>query len=209
MANQNRPFGLRFIGMLTGDAANVHMTRYRVNDSNAVYLGDPVERVTSGSSIANQNLNQVDGTAFCKRAAGADNQNILGVVVGFAFDPTNLNQKYITAAAAALYQHDVFVIDDPNALFEIQSDVTGIAYTDNGKNALMTVTAGDTSTGVSKCVATGPTADASYPLLIVGLSRDQKNDITSAGYSKVIVRLNIPQLVVGSSGGTFTAALGV
>jgi hypothetical protein len=209
MANQNKPFGLRFIGMLTGDAANVHMTRYRVNDSNAVYLGDPVERVTSGSSVVGPGVNQVDGTAFCKRAAGADNQNILGVVVGFAYDPTNLGQRYITAAAAALYQNDVYVIDDPNALFEIQSDVTGIAYTDIGKNCLMTVTAGDTTTGVSKCVATGPTADASYPLLITGLSRDPKNDITSAGYSKVIVRINIPQLVVGSNSGTFTAALGV
>jgi hypothetical protein len=195
MANQNRPFGLRLIGKLSGDAANVHISRYRVNDSNAVYLGDPVERVTSGSSIANQTLNQVDGTPYCKRAGGADDQNI--------------GLKYITAAAAALYQNDVYVCDDPDALYEIQSDVTGIAYTSVGMNAIMTVTAGDTSTGVSKCVATGPTADASYPLLIVGLSRDPKNDITSAGYSKVIVRINIPQLIVGSTSGTFTAALGV
>lgn len=209
MSNQNKPFGLRFIGMLTGDAANVHISRYRVNDSNAVYLGDPVERVTSGSSVASSNVNQVDGTPYCKRAAGADNQNILGVVIGFAFDPTNLGMRYITAAAAALYQNDVFVIDDPNALYEIQSDVTGVAYTAVGQNFLMTVTAGDTTTGISKCVATGATADASYPLLIMGLSRDPKNDITSAAYSKVIVRINIPQLVVGSTSGTFTAALGV
>jgi hypothetical protein len=209
VGNSNKPFGLRFIGMLTGDAANVHISRYRVDDSNAVYLGDPVERVTSGSSVATPNLNQIDGTPYCKRAGGADNQNILGVVIGFAYDPTNLNMKYISAAAAALYQNDVLVIDDPNALFEIQSDVTGIAYTDIGKNCLMTVTAGDTTTGISKCVATGPTADASYPLLIVGLSRDPKNDITSTPYSKVIVRINIPQLVVGSNSGTFTAALGV
>jgi hypothetical protein len=209
LSNQNRPFGLRFIGMLSGAPANVRITRYRVNDSNAVYIGDPVERVTSGSSVSAAGVNQVDGTPFCKRAGGADNQNILGVVIGLAYDPTNLNLRYITAAAAALYQNDVYVIDDPNALFEIQSDVTGIAYTDVGKNAIMTVTAGDTTTGISKCVATGPTADASYPLLIVGLSKDPKNDITSAAYSKVVVRINIPQLVVGSNSGTFTAALGV
>jgi hypothetical protein len=206
MSNQNKPFGLRFIGMLTGEAENVHTTRYRVNDSNAVYKGDPVERVTSSAGLSNQNLNQTDGVLYCKRAAGADNQIILGVVQDFAYDPTNLNKKYITAAEAALYQSEVLVIDDPNALFEIQSDVTGIGQTDLGKNCLMTVTAGDTTTGVSKCVATGPAADASYPLVIVGFSRDPKNDITSAAYSKIIVRINNHQIAGPGAG---YGALGV
>ena len=205
MANSNKPFGLRFIGMLTGDAKNVHIGRYRVSDSNALYLGDPVERVNSSSGLASGTLNQVDGVEYCKRAAGADNQMLLGVVVGFCFDPTNLGMNYITAAAATLYQNDVLVCDDPNALFEIQSDITGIAQTDLGKNALMTVTAGSTSTGVSKCVATGPAADLSYPLLITGFSRDPKNDITSAGYVKIIVRFNNHQLVNNYAAG----ALGV
>ncbi len=195
MANQNRPFGLRFVGMLTGDSRNVHIGRYRVNDSNALYAGDPVMRVTSSSGLASQTLNQVDGLEYVKRAAGADNQMLLGVVAGFCFDPTNLGLNYITAAAATAYQNDVLVYDDPNALFEIQSDVTGIAQTDLGKNCLMTVTAGSTSTGVSKCVATGPAADASYPLLIVGFSRDPKNDITAAGYVKIIVKINNHELV--------------
>jgi hypothetical protein len=205
MSNSNKPFGLRFVGMLTGDAGNVHITRYRVNDSNALYMGDPVERVTSSSGLASGLLNQVDGVEYVKRAAGADNQMLLGVVVGFCFDPTNLSQNYLTAAAATAYQNDVLVCDDPNALFEIQSDVTGIAQTDLGKNAIMTVTAGSTSTGVSKCVATGPTADATYPLLIVGWSRDPKNDITSAAYVKIIVKINNHQLVNVYSAG----ALGV
>jgi len=195
MANQNRPFGLRFVGMLTGDAKNVHIGRYRVNDSNALYMGDPVMRVTSSSQLASQTLNQVDGLEFVKRAAGADNQMLLGVVAGFCYDPTSLGMNYLTAAAATAYQNDVLVYDDPNALFEIQSDVTGIAYTDLGKNCLMTVTAGSTATGVSKCVATGPAADASYPLLIVGFSRDPKNEITSAGYVKIIVKINNHELV--------------
>ena len=195
MANANKPFGLRFVGMLTGSPANVSMRRYRVSDSNALYMGDPVERVTSSSRLASTTLNQVDGLEFVKRAGGADAQNLLGVVVGFAFDPTNLGMTYITAAQAAAYQNDVFVIDDPQALFEIQSDVTGVAYTSLGMNCIMTVTAGDTTTGISKCVATGATADASNPLLIMGWSRDPKNDITSAGYVKIIVKINKHQLV--------------
>jgi hypothetical protein len=205
LSNQNKPFGLRFIGKLVGEADNVHISRYRVYDSNALYMGDPVERVTSSAGLASPTLNQVDGVMYCKRAAGADNQMLLGVVVGFCFDPTNLARTYITAAEAALYQMDVLVCDDPDAIFEIQSDVTGIGQTDMGKNCLMTVTAGDTTTGISKCVATGPAADASYPLLLVGFSRDPKNDITSAAYSKVLVKINNHQLRLGAGYG----ALGV
>lgn len=205
MSNTNNPFGLRLIKMLTGDSGNVSIRRYRVSDSNALYLGDPVERVTSSSQLASPLLNQVDGTEFVKRAAGADNQMILGVVIGFVFDPANLAANYITAAAATAYQNDVLVCDDPNAIFEIQSDVTGIAYTDLGKNCLMTVTAGSTTTGVSKCVATGAAADASYPLLIMGFSKDPKNDITSAPYVKIVVKINNHQLNIGAGYG----ALGV
>lgn len=210
MSNSNKPFGLRFVGMLTGAPANVHIGRYRVSDSNALYMGDPVERVTSSSQLASPLLNQVDGCEFVKRAGGADNQHLLGVVVGFCFDPTNLGMNYITAAAATAYQNDVLVCDDPNALFEIQSDVTGIAYTDLGKNCTMTVTAGSTTTGISKCVACGTAtsgvfADISFPLLIMGFSRDPKNDITSAAYVKIIVRINNHQLVNNYGAG----ALGV
>jgi hypothetical protein len=193
MGNLNRPFGLRFVKMLTGDAANVSIRRYRLpaSETDAVFLGDPVMRMTSSSQLATPNLNQVDGLEYVERAAGADNQMILGVVVGFAYDPTNLASNY----CAGTVERDVFVCDDPNAIFEIQSDVTGIAYTDLGKNCLMTVTAGSTTTGVSKCVATGPAADASYPLLIMGFSRDPKNDITSAAYVKILVKINNHQLV--------------
>jgi hypothetical protein len=205
MANVDRAFGLRFIGLWSGEAENVSVRRYRVYDSNAVYMGDPVERVTSGTALATPGLNQVDGTMFCKRAAGADTQTVLGVVIGIAYSPLNLAMNYVSAVNAALGTIDVYVCDDPNALYEIQSDVTGIAYTDMGKNCLMTVTAGSTITGISKCVATGAAANGSFPLLLMGFSKDPKNDITSAGYVKVIVRINNQQLVTAGD----VAALGV
>jgi hypothetical protein len=205
MSNSNKPFGLRFIGLMSGEAENVSIKRYRVYDSNAIYIGDPVERVTSSSGLATPGLNEVDGTMYCKRAAGADNQMLLGVVVGIAYDPTTLSKNYISATDAAAYLSDVFVCDDPNALFEIQSDVTGVASTDMGKNCLMTVTAGSTTTGISKCVVTGPAADLSYPLLLMGFSKDPKNDISSAAYVKVIVKINNHQLVNNYAAG----ALGV
>ena len=50
---------------------------------------------------------------------------------------------------------------------------------------------------VSGAVATGPAADASYPLLILGCSKDPKNDIASPAYAKVLVRINSQQLTIG------------
>jgi uncharacterized membrane protein len=206
LSNTNKPFGLRFVKMLTGDSANVSMRRYRIpaSETDAIYLGDPVMRMTSSSILTTgttPSLNQMEGLEYIERAAGADNQMLLGVVAGFAWNPADLTSNHPLGTV----ERDAFVIDDPNAIFEIQSDVTGIAYTDLGKNCLMTVTAGDATTGVSKCVATGPAADASYPLLIVGWSKDPKNDITSAAYVKILVKINNHQLVNVYGGG----ALGV
>lgn len=203
MSNSNRPFGLRFVGMLTGNAANVSIRRYRIpaTETHAIGLGDPVMRMTSSMQLASPMLNQVDGLEYIERATGTDTTYILGVVAGFAFDPTNLNSVY----SAGSVERDAFVIDDPNALFEVQFDSTGLAYTDLGKNCILTMTVPDTTTGVSAVVATGATADASYPLLIMGFSRDPKNDITSAPYVKAIVKINNHQLVNTQD----TGALGV
>lgn len=189
MANTDRPFGLRFIETINGEPpANVPLIRCRlpVGETDATFAGDPVIRLTSNSGLATPNLNQVDGLMYVQRATGADNEVVFGVIVSFAYDPTNLGSNY----CAGTVERDCFVIADPNALFEVQSDVTGIAYTDVGKNCLLTMTAGSTVTGLSKAVATGASANASYPYLIVGISRDPKNDITSAPYSKVIVKIN-------------------
>jgi hypothetical protein len=206
MANLDKPFGLRFVGMLTGAAANVSMRRYRIPaaETDAIFLGDPVMRLTSSSRLASgttPSLNQQEGLEYVVRATGTSGTEVLGVVVGFAYDPSNLGSNY----SAGAVERDVFVVDDPMALFEVQSDVTGIAYTDLGKNCALTMTAGSTTTGVSKAVATGPAGTAALPFLIVGWSRDPKNDIASAAYAKIIVKINNHQL----GWNTATGALGV
>jgi len=213
MANVNSPFGLRLIGMLTGGIGNVSIRRYRIpaSETHPIFMGDPVMRMAGSSTLAsgtnrslNQqagSLNQQAGLEYVERAGGADNQAILGVVVGFAYDPTNLTLNYSVGSA----ERDVFICDDPNAIYEIQSDVTGITAAQLGKNCLMTVTAGTSPAYVSGAVATGPAADASYPLLILGWSKDPKNDIASQSYAKIIVRINNHQLTTGVGYG----ALGV
>lgn len=206
MANVNSPFGLRLVGMLTGTVGSASIRRYRIpaTETHAIFMGDPVMRMAGSSVLAtgtNPSLNQQGGLEYVERAGGADTQAILGVVVGFPYDPSNLTLNYSPGSA----ERDVFVCDDPNAIYEIQSDVTGISAAQLGKNCLMTVNAGTSPAYVSGAVATGPAADASYPLLIIGWSKDPKNDINSPAYAKVLVRINSQQLTIGVGYG----ALGV
>jgi hypothetical protein len=205
MANLNRPFGLRFHSMLTGDAANVSIRRYRIShdaEAHAVFVGDPVAILSAGSGgPADQNLNQMSGMRYVERAAGTEGAPCVGVVVGFAYDPTNLNSIYYAAAATA--DRDVFVCDDPNALFEIQSDVTGITAAQANMNCVMTMTVGSTVTGVSQVVASGPvTASATMPLKIMGFVQSPLNDLSSGEehYVRIVVKINNHQY--GSHTGT-------
>jgi hypothetical protein len=185
MPNLNRPFGLRFHSMLTGDAANVSIRRYRIShdaEAHAVFVGDPVAIITAGSGgPADQNLNQMSGMRYVERAGGADANPCVGVVVGFAYDPTNLSSIYYPAASTA--DRDVFVCDDPNAL------------------CVMTMTAGSTVTGISQVVASGPvTVSATFPLKIMGFVQSPTNDLSSGEehYVRLIVKINNHQYNSGT-----------
>jgi hypothetical protein len=193
MSNSNKPFGLRFVKKLGGSPATVSVRRYRIAaaEGTATFLGDPVqldvETSVESSGLASPQLNQMDGTRYVKRAAGTDATVICGVIVAFAFDPADLTSNYRKASV----DRDVYVCDDPLALFEVQSDVTGISANQVNMNCLMTMTAGDTTTGVSKAVATGPAAgNATYPYKIMGFIISPDNDITSAGYVNILVKIN-------------------
>jgi hypothetical protein len=202
VANLDRPFGLRFHSMLTGDAANVSMRRYRLAaaDTTAVYVGDPVvlsnatDNSAEAATLADQTLNQMDGVRYVR--IGTSGAALVGVVAGFAYDPTSLTSTYRTTAQV----RDVYVIDDPNAIFEAQSDVTGIARATMNDNCNFTITAGNAYSGVSKTVVTTAANTATASLKIMGYVLDGKNDITSAGYVKVLVKINNHQY--GSHTGT-------
>ena len=65
-----------------------------------------------------------------------------------------------------------FVVDDPNALFEVQSAATGsVVQTVVGNNAdICLCTSGSTITGISGVEISGTTAATSAQLRIVGVS---------------------------------------
>lgn len=201
MANMNAPFGLRLVGMLTGEVQDASIRRYRVPASvgAAVGVGTAVTRINGSSTLTDTNasLNQEEGLLYVGPAAGVAGEAILGVVTGVCFNPANLSSNYSPGGVAS----DVLVCDDPQAIYEVQSNATGVTNTQIGMNCLLQSNAVvNAVTGQSGGVLSTPTSDDTCPLLMVGWSRDPKNDITSPPYVKALVKINIPQLEAAGSG---------
>jgi hypothetical protein len=88
-----------------------------------------------------------------------------------------------------------FVVDDPNALFEVQSAATGsVVQTVVGNNADIVYTSGSTSDGQSGVEISGTTAATSAQLRIVGFSGDPENNTLGTGSQSanvnMIVKIN-------------------
>ena len=83
------------------------------------------------------------------------------------------------------------VIDDPNAVFEIQADAA-FPVTDLAGNYDILATAGDTS-GTSRIELEVGTADstvATLPLKAIDISQDPENSDVSSANTNVIVKIN-------------------
>ena len=116
---------------------------------------------------------------------GCQYTNSNGEVIFSAYWPSG------TVASDAV----AFVVDDPNALFEIQSAATGsVVQTVVGNNADIVYTSGSTKTGISAVEISGTTAATSAQLRIVGFSGDPDNNTLGTGSQSanvnMIVKIN-------------------
>lgn len=196
MANTNKVNGFRPVRYLNGAPYNGAFRRYVVpaTDGTALFVGDLVKAETTGDLTT--------GLSGVTRAtAGAA---VIGAVVGFEADPTNLNTPQYRAAST---RRIVYVADDPNLLFEAQEDglVTPIAMASIGLNAsLISTSGGNTTTGASGMEIDSSTAaaTATLELKIMEAVARQDNELITAGqaYTRWVVKLNNHQL--GSSTGT-------
>jgi hypothetical protein len=129
--------------------------------------------------------------------AGATDNPVLGVFRGCQYTDSNGDVIYsaywpdgtVTSDAVA------FVVDDPDALFEIQSAATGsVVQTVVGNNADIVYTSGSTKTGISAVEISGTTAATSAQLRIVGFSGDPDNNTLGTGSASanvnMIVKIN-------------------
>lgn len=188
MANQDTPFGLRPLRMKGGSPYNGAINPYYKNSDygTAMFIGDCVTKQgdanaavveAPGGTFAVQTLPEVKRTT--PGDSNSDAERITGVVVGFGANPNDLSKVHSPASTEAV----VWVVDDPNVVFEVQTD-TAIAITDSQLNAiLIDAHSGSADTGISGTEMDGGggvtiAADASFQLLILRGRNIPNNDAT-------------------------------
>ena len=177
MSNQNAPFGLKPSSKLGSNYNNEGVTEYKIASgaSGNIFSGDLVKMANTGTILV---------------AAAGD--QALGVFRGCQYTDSSGDVIYspywpdgtVTSDAVA------FVVDDPNALFEVQSAATGsVVQTVVGNNADTVYSAGSTITGISDVKISGTTAATSAQLRIVGISTDPENSTLGTGSASANVNL--------------------
>lgn len=196
MANINAPKGFIPVRHMNGSPWN-GLTKYFLipsSDATAIFVGDLVKHAGS-SGAAGTVVSGVDCEGIPTAAlatAGTTGQDLLGPVVGFLVDPTNLAQKYRLASTARI----ALVCVDPSVVFEVQEDAVGsnLAATDIGSNIPYTTTSGNTSTGVSKMEidSSAVATTSTLPFKIVGLVKrpDVAFGTSSTDHAKFEVVMN-------------------
>ena len=198
MANQDAAFGLRPLKMSGQGDDSTGMSSHFIDagDASVLYQGSPVIAAAGYVDIA---------------TTGAVPN--MGAFWGcFYTDPTTLKptfKNYYPGSITPPSSKDIeaFVYDNPNQMFEIQSDNTGAsAQADVFSNADMVNFGGSTLNGVSNTELDDSTiaasSDAAAQLLIIGVSRDPKNnDLTAANVNwRVIVNMHLFGHGVGTVG---------
>ena len=177
MSNKNAPFGLKPSSKLGSNYNNEGVTEYKIASgaSGNIFSGDLVKMANTGTILV---------------AAAGD--QALGVFRGCQYTDSSGDVIYspywpdgtVTSDAVA------FVVDDPNALFEVQSAATGsVVQTVVGNNADIVYTSGSTITGISAVEISGTTAATSAQLRIVGVSTDPENSTLGTGSASANVNL--------------------
>lgn len=181
MANTNAPNGLRPIKYRSGVPYSGECNLYYVasGDGTALGIGDPVS--LSGAADSTGKYQGVT-----QQAAPGD--TIVGVVVGFKVDPTDLSLRYRKAST----ERYVWVADNPDLLFEAQEDSVGgaLAAANAGQNINFATGAVDTTTAQSGFQLDSSTAATSAALdaKLIRLLNSEDNSL--GNYAKWVVSLN-------------------
>ena len=200
MANQDAAFGLRPLKMVGQGDDSTGMSSHAIDAAygTAIYQGSPV--VAAAGYIA------------INTAAAVPN---VGAFWGcFYVDPTTLKptfKNYYPGSITPPSSKDIeaFVYDNPNQMFEIQSDNDGAStLADIFSNADLVNFGGSTLNGVSNSELDDSTiaasSDVAAQLLIIGTSRDPKNnDVTDTGGNvnwRVLVNMHLFGHGVGTVG---------
>ena len=191
MANVSEKFGLRPYRKLDGTPLAGAQNRYTVkaNYGTAIFQGDLVIPTSTG------NIERfVYNTTYA----------VVGVFNGvFYTDPTTQKPTWKNYYPGSVNASDItaFVVDDPDAVFLVDSDET-FARAGLFANYSVTNTTGVTQTGISKVQLDTSTAGTATTFVIqaIDISQDPDNSDTSAANGNVLVRINNHFFKSGTTG---------
>ena len=186
MANQDAPFGFRQVGGLGSRPTSEGTSKYVIASgfADSIYSGDIVEfgagTSENGTSIA---------AGYVGTAAETSSSRNVGIFNGcFYEDPTTSKptwKNYWPASTSA--EAEAFVYDNPDDLFEAQSEGTIVRAT-VGSGVEMAYVAGSTINGRSKeelAVTAG-----SFAFRVLRLSADPSNSDIASANANWIVKFN-------------------
>ena len=181
MANTNTPFGFKQVKG-TGSLPTFEQNARAIasNNSTAIYFGDAVIPLSTGY-IAQ---------------ATASTVRVEGIFVGCKY--TSVSQKRTVwsnywPGSDATGDVEAYVIDDPNAQFQVQAGGTAVTFANIGEYIQLNVGTGNTSTGISGMYVESPNTTVTLPFIVRGLITNPPGangtDATSA-YNIVVVGFN-------------------
>ena len=210
MASTSSPYGLRPLNLLGGQAYAGSTREYAIPASFGVSIqyGDPVLIVNTGTTrgtLARFNATTTAGTI----TSTGGGFGFVGVFVGCTFtDPTYgtvFRQNYTSGNTATDIM--AYVVDDPDALFQVQADDT-LGQTALGCNAaLIQTVAGNSGANINSGVGLDASSIGTantLPLRIVDFVNSTTSQIGDA-YTDVIVRINTHFHRTGNTGSAGTA----
>jgi len=187
MANQDAPFGFRQVGGLGSRPTSEGTSKYTIAASfaDSIFAGDIVE-AGAGTSEGGTAI----AAGYVGPAAATSALRIVGVFNGCLYDdPTTSKptfKNYWPASVAAEAQ--AFVYDNPDDLFEVQSEGTLVRAT-VARAVDMAYTTGVTINGRSK-EEISVTAGADLAVRVVRISGDPANSDIGSANANWIVKFN-------------------
>jgi hypothetical protein len=184
--------GFRPVKHLTGAPYNGQVNRYMLSasDSQATNVGDLVQLSDNDALVDAQGFGVYPAV---ERIGSGTSVPIVGVIVGFEPDYSNLNAGNYRAAST---RRIVLVADSPDLLLAAPQDGTGgvVAAASVGLNVAINLgtaaTAAPWASGMSVDSSTVATTNT-LPLQIVGVTAAPDNDVTStARPAELLVRIN-------------------
>lgn len=185
MATVARPYGFRPINLLGGQSNSGSTRMYKIASGYAtgLFFGDTVMINTDGTLI---------------KFAGTTTATIppVGVFMGVEYQNTQglLHRNQWTASTVPNTGTNAwaYVLDDPDALFQVQADGT-VPQKGIGSNVSIVQTAGDLPTGISRAAVSAASiaTTATLPVRVVDYVRAAPNSDIGDAFTDLIVRFNI------------------